>query len=367
MRIRICRACWIAALGCLIGLISVPATGDGPPSAIPADVVEAIDARVGTGLNVGIVLGVVTADGTSFYACGTTTRDGDTPVDENTLFEIGSVAKPITALLLAEAVERGDLSLEGAIDDDLPPSVAPPSQAGVSIRYRHLATHTSGLPPIPENLDPADWSNPYADYTVAQLYAAISGFELTSLGQYAYSNLGFGLLGHLLELRYGAPYEDLVVKRIFDVLGMPDTRATLSEAQRARTATGYRDGEAFPIWHNPTLAGAGCLLSTARDLTVFVAASLGLIASPLESAIRLTHRIHFHGAMPVGLGWHRFDTPTGGQVIEHHGATGGTWSYVGLRPEKGIGVVVLTNTYVDSDDLGHHILDPAWPLALLEN
>jgi len=367
MRIRICRARWIVMLGCLIGLISVPAIGDGTPSAIPADVIEAIDARVDAGLNVGIVLGVVTADGTSFYACGTTTKDGDTPVDEHTLFEIGSVAKPITALLLADAIGRGDLSLEDAIDDDLPPSVAPPSQAGVSIRYRHLATHTSGLPPIPENLEPADWNNPYADYTVAQLHAAISGFELTGLGQYAYSNLGFGLLGHLLELRYGALYENLVVERIFDVLGMPDTRATLSEAQRARTATGYRDGEVFPIWHNPTLAGAGCLLSTARDLTVFVAASLGLTDSPLDPAMQLTQRIHVYSPRPVGLGWHMLDTPTGGHVIEHHGATGGTWSYVGLRPEKRIGVVVLTNTYVDSDDLGRHILDPAWPLALLEN
>jgi CubicO group peptidase (beta-lactamase class C family) len=351
---------------CLALLTSAPSAGAEDSGAIPADVVSAVRARVDAGRNVGIALGVVTPEGTSFYAYGTTTMDGDEPVDETTLFEIGSVAKPITALLLAEAVERGDLSLEDPIDGDLPPSVTPPSQAGFSIRYRHLATHTSGLPPIPDNLDPADWDNPYADYTVDQLYEAISGFELTGLGAYAYSNLGFGLLGHLLELRYGASYESLVIDRICDVLGMPDTRATLSDKQRERTATGYRDGEVFPIWDNPTLAGAGCLLSTVKDLTVFVAANLGLIDSPLDAAMQRTQRIYVYGAIPVGLGWHMLDTPSGGRLIEHHGATGGTWSYVGFLPEEGIGVVVLTNTYVDSDDLGRHLLDPGWPLAMHE-
>ena len=350
-------------LACLAVLASAPSAGADDPGALPADVVEAVRARVDAGTNVGIVLGVVTPEGTRFHAYGTTTMDGDAPVGETTLFEIGSVAKPITALLLADSVERGDLSLDDPIDGDLPASVDPPSQAGFSIRYRHLATHTSGLPPIPANLDPADWDNPYADYTLGRLYEAISGFELNGLGAYAYSNLGFGLLGLLLELRYGASYESLVIDRICDVLGMPDTRATLSGAQRARTATGYRDGAVFPIWDNPTLAGAGCLLSTVKDLTLFVAANLGLIDSPLDAAMRRTHRIHVYGAIPVGLGWHMLDTPSGGRLIEHHGATGGTWSYVGFLPEEGIGVVVLTNTYVDSDDLGRHLLDPGWPLA----
>jgi CubicO group peptidase (beta-lactamase class C family) len=362
MRATYRRSVLVGLLGGLALLTAFEGRGAEVSEAIPAEIVEAIRSRVDTGRNVGIVLGVVTPEGMSFYGYGTTTLDGNVPVDEMTLFEIGSAAKPITALLLADAVERGDLSLEDAIDDDLPPFIVPPSQSGSPIRYRHLATHTSGLPPIPENLDPTDWNNPYADYTLDQLYDAISGFELNGLGRYAYSNLGYGLLGHLLELRYAASYEDLVVKRICDVLGMPDTRATLSDEQLARAATGYREGEAFPTWDNPTLAGAGCLLSTVRDMTTFVAANLGLIESPLHAAMELTHRIYVYSAMPVGLGWHMRDTAGGGRIIEHHGATGGTWSYVGFLPEEQIGVVVLTNTYADSDDLGIHILDPTWPL-----
>jgi len=331
------------------------------PSPVPGDVQESIRARVDLGLNAGIVIGVVTPQRTTFYAYGAMTVGGDAPVDEYTLFEIGSIGKTFTALLLADAVERGDLALDDMIDADLPSSVVPPSQRGRSIRYRDLATHTSGLPPIPENLDPADWNNPYADYTVDQLYQAISGFALTTLGTYEYSNLAFGLLGHLLELRYGTSYEDLVVERICDVLGMPDTRATLSEEQRSRTATGYREGEAFPIWDNPTLAGAGCLLSTAQDLTTFVAANLGLLESPLDAAMQLTHRIYLRYPMLVGLAWHLFDRG-GRRIVEHHGGTGGCWSYVGFAVEERVGVVVLSNTYADVNDLGIHVLDPTSPL-----
>ena len=364
MRTACRRSILVGLLGCLGALlIGMGAGWAQAADAVPSDVQEAVRARVDSGRNAGIVIGVVTAEGSNFFSYGTMTADGGAPVDETTLFEIGSVAKPITALLLADAVERGDLRLDDTIDDDLPDGVVPPTQGRYSIKYKHLATHTSGLPPIPENLDPADWNNPYADYAFDQLYEAISGFELTGLGAYAYSNLAFGLLGHLLELRYGASYEDLVIERVCDVLGMPDTRVTRSDEQQARTATGYRDGEAFPIWDNPILAGAGCLLSTVRDMAVFLAANLGLVETPLDAAIRMTHRIYVYGAMPVGLGWHMRDTHGGKRIIEHHGATGGTWSYVGFVPEEGIGVVVLTNTYADSDDLGLHILDPQWPLA----
>ena len=324
---------------------------------IPTDVQDSIRSRVDSGRNMGIVLGVVAPCGTTFYAYGTTTDSGDIPIDENTLFEIGSGTKPFTALLLADAVERGDLSLDDPIDGYLPSTVVAPKQGDNSIRLKYLPTHTSGLPPIPDNLDPADWDNPYADYTFDQLYEFISGYELSSMGSYVYSNLGMGLLGHLLELHYGEPYEALVVARITEVLGMPDTRVTLTEEQKQLVATGYREGNAFPIWENPTLAGAGCLLSTVQDLTRFVSANLGLIDSPLYGAMRLTQRVFVPGTRPVGLAWHM--RRSGGKtIIEHHGATGGCWSYVGFVVEDQVGVVVLTNTYADVDDLGIHILAP---------
>ncbi|MBU1050285.1 serine hydrolase [Candidatus Bipolaricaulota bacterium] len=353
----------IARIGVILALLVPTAAYAECSTLIPVDVQSSIQARVDSGINAGIVVGVIAACGNSFYGYGSMTDSGDTSVDEHTLFEIGSATKPFTALLLAEAVEQGELSLYDEIDDFLPATVSPPRLGPRSIQLQQLATHTSGLPPIPENLDPVDWNNPYADYTVEQLYEFISDYRVYGLGSYTYSNLGMGLLGHILELHFGASYESLVIERIANVLGMQDTRVTLTDEQIQRTATGYREGEAFPIWANPTLAGAGCLLSTASDLATFVAANLGLLDSPLLAAMQMTHQERIPGNMPVGLAWHMRKTE-GKTIVEHHGATGGCWSYIGFVIEDQMGVVVLTNTYADVDDIGIHILDSAIPLSM---
>jgi len=165
------------------------------------------------------------------------------------------------------------------------------------------------------------------------------------------------VLGHVLELRSGMSYEDLVMSRITDVLGMPDTRATLTPDMENRLALGYRDKEVFPFWDNPTLAGAGELRSTVRDLLTYVSANLGLQASDLYDAMQLTHQ-RFHQAddiYDVGLGWH-IHHRSYGEVVEDHGATGGYWCYVGFLEDAQVGVVVLTNTFHSVDPIGLNLL-----------
>lgn len=330
---------------------------------IPDDVKASIRARIDLGLNVGIVVGVVSPSGVEFYSDGYLSASRVDKVDERTVFETGSVGKTFTALLLAEAARRGDVTLDDPIRKHLPKAVTVPTRYGREITLLHLVTHTSGLPVIPDNLSPADEMNPYADYTVDQLYEFLSGYRLPSLGtRYEYSNVGMGLLGHVLELESGMSYEDLLVTQIASVLGMPDTRLTPTPSMASRLATGYRGGEAFPRWDNPTLAGAGGGVSTARDLATYVSANLGLVETPLARSMASTHEPRFEaGEMQVGMAWHLRWTPAG-TVVEHHGATGGYWAYVGFIKEKKLGVVVLTNTYEDVDDLGLHILDPSYPL-----
>ena len=104
-----------------------------------------------------------------------------------------------------------------------------------------LATYTSGLPRMPSNFAPKDWANPYIDYAPERLYDYLSNHKLAHRpGQhYEYANLGFGLLGHILELRAGKSYEELVVSRICAPLGMDDTRITLSDSMRQRLARGH--------------------------------------------------------------------------------------------------------------------------------
>jgi CubicO group peptidase (beta-lactamase class C family) len=284
---------------------------------------------------------------------------GGQPVDEDTVFEIGSTSKVFTAILLADMVERNEVSFEDPIEQFLPSGVAVPTRGGRSITLIDLATHTSGLPSIPDNFAPSDMNNPYADYTVEQMYEALEQVNLTrDIGsQYEYSNFGMGLLGHILSLQSGMSYEELVITRITNELGMPDTRITLTPKMKNHLAIGYRDGEPFPLWDIPTLAGAGALRSTVRDMLTFLAANMDLIESQLSAAMQITHEPHYplDASMEVGLAWHiRALNHT--HVIEHHGATGGYWCFAGFIKDKKTGVVVLTNTFHDIDEIGLGLL-----------
>src|SRR5512132_4333622 len=144
---------------------------------------------------------------------------------------MGSATKVFTSLLLADSVRRGEVALSDPASKYLPPDVKIPERGGRQITLQDLATHTSGLPRLPSNLAAKDASNPYADYTVAQLYAFLSAYQLTrDIGsKYEYSNLGAGLLGHLLARRAGVDYETLVRTRITGPLGMNSTVVTVKD------------------------------------------------------------------------------------------------------------------------------------------
>ena len=156
------------------------------------------------------------------------------PLDGNTVFEMGSISKVFTGALLADMVARGEVKLDDPIAKYLPQTVKVPSRNGRQITLLDLATQSSGLPRLPSNMRPADFSNPYADYSVQQLYEFLSGYSLTrDPGQrYEYSNLGVGLLGHVLALRAGKSYEEILKERILDPLGMNDTRVDATPSMK---------------------------------------------------------------------------------------------------------------------------------------
>lgn len=317
----------------------------------------------------GIVVGVIDADGRRIVAHGIRAKGDSRPLDGDTLFEIGSITKVFTALLLADMAERGEVALTDPAAKYLPAGVTMPRRGDAKITLEHLATHTSALPRLPDNLAPKDAANPYADYTVAQLHEALSSIQLTrDVGsQYEYSNLGAGLLGHLLARRAGTDYEKLVRTRILDPLKMKSTGITLSRAMHERLAAGH-DEQLTPAanWDLPTLAGAGALRSTANDLLTFLAAQMGLTKTPLAKAMAATvaaRRPTTLDGMEIALGWH-IATKGGREIIWHNGGTGGYRSFIGYDPKQRVGVVVLSNTSTMAgvDDIGRHLIDPALPL-----
>lgn len=334
-------------------------------SLIPAEVQENIQMRVDQAVHPGIVVGVVTPQGTDFYSYGVRSQNGEA-VDEHSVFEIGSISKTFTGILLADQVVKSNLSLETPLQALLPDSVTAPTRNGDSIHLYQLSNHTSALPRLPANLSPADPANPYADYSEEQLYDFLDGYELTrDIGsQYEYSNYAVGLLGHVLAARQQTSYEDLMVRVIADPLKMPNTRVAFTPKMKEHLAIGHSYGAEVANWDLPTLAGAGAIRSTAADMIRYVAANMGLEKSELYPALQLSHQKSGgeDSSSPVGLGWHLIER-NDSDIIWHNGGTGGYRAFAGFLRGGDKGVVVLTNSTAGVDDIGFRLLDDTTTLV----
>jgi CubicO group peptidase (beta-lactamase class C family) len=320
---------------------------------------------------VGIVVGVIDAKGRRITAYGSLGKGDKRPLDGDTVFEIGSITKVFTALLLTDMAQRGEVKLDDPISKYLPPSAKVPERAGHQITLVDLATHTSGLPRMPTNFRPKDPANPYADFTDQQLYSFLSSYELIrDIGvKFEYSNLGFGLLGQGLAQRAGTDYETLVNSRICGPLDMSSTQITLSPEMERRFAAGHSaDLVTVSRWDIPTLAGAGALRSSANDLLKFLAANMGYTKTALAPAMKTMLTVQRPTGQPfleAALGW-TVDTRGGGEIIWKNGGTGGYRSFIGYAPRSGVGIVVLSNAESETgaDDLGLHLLDARYPLTI---
>lgn len=275
-------------------------------------------------------------------------RDGHATVggfggaEPRTIFEIGSLTKVFTALLLADMAERGQVRLSDPAARYLPGAAGP-------VTLADLATHTAGLPRLPPGLA---WSaltrrrDPYAGYSEARLVrAARRSLRASSRpNPYLYSNYGYGLLGYLLGQAAGSSYQALVAERICGPLGLADTTFDVPPADHDRLARGHALGRAVPCWHMGALAAAGGLHSTAADLAMLLRAYLAASAgTPLDAALRATMRPRaVIPAGQIGLAWHltvRGDR----ELIWHNGMTGGYSAMLAFDPVRGVGVAALAN------------------------
>jgi D-alanyl-D-alanine-carboxypeptidase/D-alanyl-D-alanine-endopeptidase len=337
-----------------------------------AEIRSVIADRVDGSRAVGIVVGVIDEKGRQVAAAGKVSLDGTQQPDGDTVYEIGSVTKVFTSLILADMIEKGEVKPDDPVSKFLPPAVKVPSHNGRQITLLDLSMQVSGLPRLPNNMKPADPANPYADYNAAKLYDFLSSYTLTrDPGEkYEYSNLAVGLLGHALALKAGMSYEELLRRRIFEPLGMTSTSITLSEAQKKRFAPGY-DEALTPVknWDMDVLAGCGAVRSTVNDMLKFVAANLELTDTPLKAAMRRMRSVKKDTGTPdlqIAMAWHvftKFDT----EVWWHNGGTAGYRSFIGFIPAKKEGVVLLCNTFMDNDDMGRHILETRYPLTNFHN
>jgi len=300
-------------------------------------------------LHGGMVIAIIdpAQKATEFVSFGRGVGGGEPP-GADAIFEIGSVSKVLTSLLLVDQASRGEVTLDTPVQQLLPFGVRFPDADGVRPTLAQLASHRAGLPPLPDNLAPADISDPYVGYGADQLYVYLEHAQLLFVPgtAYAYSNLGAGILGHVLSRQAGVPYEQLVDERVLTPLGLGETWVVLPEQARPRLQPGTTaGGDAAPAWTWDVLAGAGAWKSTARDMVKLVEAAASAAANedgPLADALR-TSEIPVADAAEgtrVALGWHLTDAG----VIWHNGMTGGYSSFLGFEPKTGRGVVVLAST-----------------------
>lgn len=334
---------------------------------ISEDVKNHIKARVDQGFNPSVALAYIEGDNVSYFNYGTTETNTGKSVDEHTVYEIGSISKVFTTIILADEVLKGNMKLSDPISKYLPKTVTVPQHNENVITLKDLATHTSGLPRMPDNFEPADYSNPFADYTVKLLYEFLSSYELprTIGSQYEYSNLGMGLLGHILELHTGKTYKDLIKNRITALLKMNSTAIVFTDNMKANLALGHNEElNVVSNWDITTLAGAGAIRSTTSDMVKFIKANMETNGSALNKAMKLSHKIAFSDKsknFDIGLAWHFANNNT---ITWHNGGTGGYRAFSGFLNASNRGVVVLTNSVSSVDAVGMKLLDAPLQLEL---
>jgi serine-type D-Ala-D-Ala carboxypeptidase/endopeptidase len=307
---------------------------------------------------VGLIVGLVDSYSSRFASAGTTGNPARPEIDDQTLFEIGSITKVFTAAALADAVERGSLSLE----DPLAKYLALPD-GGVGDRtLKELVTHTSGLPRSPSGF--TWWWNllchprdPYNNYSHRALHAYLKTLKGTSLprGKFLYSNLAFGLLGNVLASAENTDYAGVIAQRVTIPLLMSRTFLRIPQAEQQLLAQPHAKSlRPTPLWTMASLAGAGGLLSSIRDMLRFASAALTGKPPLFPTMFQPLAGVGGTGRS-VGLGWLLRATPEY-QVAWHNGGTAGSRSFLGLEFNTRRAVVALANTPHSLDELSARLL-----------
>lgn len=325
---------------------------------------EAIDLRIDKGINQSIAIGVIDSTGVDFYSNGLTAVNGQKP-DTFTAYEIGSITKVFTGLLLAEAVITKDINLTDSIGKFLPTTLKLNDTIS-SLRLEQLATHSAGLARQSYNLRSKGYvaTNPYAHYDENLLLDELKNHQLRFKpgDQSQYSNLSMSLLGYLMSKPEGKDYFTSLSENVLEPLAMQQTTATFTGNNNTR---GYTFKVPVDSWNFDVLAGAGVLKSNINDMLLFLSAQMGLTKTSLKQAIKISQQIHYSidDEKAIGLGWGIYSLESGDTLYRHNGGTAGYRSFVGFLKKAKVGVMVLTNSsHVGVDDLGLHQLADSFDL-----
>jgi D-alanyl-D-alanine-carboxypeptidase/D-alanyl-D-alanine-endopeptidase len=335
-----------------------PASAVPEVSILPQRLIAAVQERVDGKWYPTVVIAFVDGEKSELATFGK--LDDGTAPNTQTVYEIGSITKTFTATLLAEAIQSGRVKLDTPVATLLP-GFTVPAHNGKLITLESLATQSSGLPYMPDNLAAPDPANPYADYDAAKLKTFLAAYELKRDpdGTYEYSNLGFGLLG--LALSQPEPYGAVVIAKIFRPLRMTMSGVGLEGSMKEHLAIGHnRRNQDVKNWKFDVLAGCGAIDSTVEDMLRYLKANMTADNTAVSAAFRLAQqpRRDVDKVDRIGLGWMTHSARPQ-NVIWHNGTTFGYASFIGFTEDRKRGIVIVTNVAESVDDLGFAALSDA--------
>lgn len=310
---------------------------------------------------VGLSAGIMKNGEFFYYNYGEVKKGGHQLPDSLSIYEIGSITKTFTGLLLAKAVFDKKIKLSDPVNKYLPDNIPLLKYNNDTIKILDLANHTSGLPRLPLNMLFSDINNPYKNYTNAKLFSFLKQVKIQHKPGtvYEYSNLGVGLLGVILEGVCKMSYEKMIKQFICSKAGMKYTTQSMDERSKAFFVQGYnQELEPHSQWDFKALSGAGCIRSNTHDMLLYakMQSAINLNERYLMSILELSHKSTFtNGSQTIALNWF-IQNWGNGNVLFHSGQTGGYASFLAVHPETKNAVVILSNTAISNDEEGVRLL-----------
>lgn len=338
--------------------------------------------------NIGVVVAILDENQQiSVFPYGHKNKESLTAMSQDTLFGIGSTTKSMVVSLMLALDDQHIISVNDTIGELLPHNMVFKDHRIQKITFAQLASHTSGLPREP--FDSATFSslmkyfftgnNLYDHLTEKYVYDFLQNFELAENLSEAptYSNIGIGLLAHLLTIKTGQDLETLLNQYLFKPLNMKKTVIKLDPTSESTLATGYAgDQPLFVPWNTPldnwifssVMVGTGGVYSTAPDLIKYLKAHLAESNTRLDTVLKQSRKILGRdGSHFLTMGWYvdylpKYDT----HLYYYHGMVSGFNCYIGFEPRTEVAVVVLRNNFNWGDVVGHNLLLRLAQFAMLK-
>lgn len=281
------------------------------------------------------------------YVFGSKSKSFYDPIKDTTQFEIGSISKIFTTLILLDSINKQIISnINDSIVDYLPPNV---SKFENSITFKHIITHTSMLP--------RDLFNT-SKLTNEQLESFMNNYKSTKIPgiEYQYSNLAFVVLSYILQHQLNKTYDEMILDTITSELKMKNTKCLIPSND---IAIGYNSNIEQPYFNGTSIScGCGGILSTINDMKLFLFANLNDNNTYISKLLKQSHNLLYHNDLiSIAYTWHIKKLANNKQIISHAGDTRGFSSYIGFNKEEKLGVVALTNEIYSHERLGVFLIE----------